>query len=207
MGLNFGCLFKNNFLKSVLNDVPRREGEDYAYEGTTASRTKPWDLNDESLMLKTIQVVTDVYSGIAGVLDGVRECEAWEDAHSVQPQFPPWQVFKLAPPYLTRQNRAYAKNKELAKIFDGTRIKIGDKPEDVKAILGNPVVDTVYDGLRFQFFGKRVYGNKPDVDLEMNSLYMFSPIAVVFKDGLVSRVYGRQWISRSWVPDAVYYGL
>lgn len=52
--------------------------------------------------------------------------------------------------------------------------------------------------------------SREDIALEIDrylQLFRFSPVAVVFEDGRVTRVYSGGFISRDWMPNGAEYGL
>ena len=202
--IHFHGLYRDDSLLRVLRSLPKNL-ERYAYRGTTASRQKTWPVEDESRIHEILSL-----PGLSG-----REVSAVIDQYlqplpQSEPQIPPFLVHSLATMtgYSARIAKGYERNRELLHRFDGHRIELGMSRAKVDALLGDPAhVEAITPTLSLSIYAIKLYGDAPDERLEINPLYQFSPLAVVFKNGETARVYSQGFISRDWMPDGSDYGL
>ena len=111
-----------------------------------------------------------------------------------EPNIPAW--------VLARSKRDYARNLELRRTLDGFRVTIGMARSEVDAIFGEPVHTTsVRPDVTLSIYSRRV-------NLSVNPVLRFFPVAVVFHGDKAARVYSsRRFICRDWMQGDPLPGL
>jgi hypothetical protein len=193
-GLPVLLLFKNDAMWKIVQPLPRGSHH-RREEGVMKFQERSWGVTDEDHLLyiinsesgsmRTIQDELEQYKATLQRLELLRKAR--------EPNVPPW-VFVplLMPENLERVRRDYERNHELIKTFDGARIAIGMTREDVQTIFGSEAklvrvdCDTILC----------IYGS--NIRLNVNPQYHFSPVAVIYRNNEVSRVYSDGFIGPSW---------
>jgi hypothetical protein len=191
-GVDFSLLFRDKTLVKVL-ELPPGEMEAVPYRGTTWSRPKSWDIDDKTYIEKTINVPPMNRDQIKAHLDSLRlDKRTRGEPANIMPAF-------LLTHYLERTwpqaKKNYETNHELRMRYDGCRANLGMTVEQVDALYGKPLhVFTTRHG-----WPARIYGDTRHLDI--NPLYRFSCIAVVFDaEGRVTNIYGEGFFNGDWEP-------
>ena len=185
-GPSFWLLFRNKILVKTIKPFSFPELlATYPYEGTTATRTKSWDVDDP---------------GIAGRIRKIIDAPAMTRGETIYFLRPSknttsgsWNVFpafilsgflwKAAP----QIEKDYETNEELLKRYDGCQANIGMSADDIEKLYGKPLrVFTTKNGEI-----ARIYGYGETRELQVNPQLAFAGLAIVSDaSGHVMAIYG-----------------
>ena len=193
-GIDFWLLFHNRALLKIVH-LPRREVVIYPYRGTTASRIRPWDIEDKTYIEKTINAQAMTHDQIRAYLDWVRPDErtAGEPAN-IGPAFVLSGYFNTM---RSRIKKDYETNQELRKRYDSGRANLGMSVEQVDDLYGKPLRTFVTTDSR----PVRVYGESRR--LEIDPRYRFSCVATIFdSQRRLAAIYGYGFFDDAWAEGA-----
>lgn len=183
-------LFCNKRLSKFIVPVPT-EVELYAYQGTTASRTKPWDIDDMERVRKAIespaldreQLLAE-FHGFRPKNGGVSErigSLIWDS-----------EMRGFDRRMASRTRSDYAMNQALLRRYDGCRVDLGMDAGQVERVYGAPLKIFSKAGETIRVFGERR-------NLEVNPAHIFTCVAVVFDSrGRATRVYSNNFFNNDW---------
>jgi hypothetical protein len=198
-GNRFWFLFHDQVLEKMIYPLPP-PSERVPYEGTTATRGKSWDIDDQTRIINTIAGPALTQDQVAADLkpyDG--KGESW----SVVPAALIVAVLTAGPiqfRYMDYIRDEYKVNFDYLSRYDGCKASLGMSGEQIEAMFGKP--------LRV-FYGKngeivRIYGRTRVFDL--NWSYRFSGLAIVIDtQDHVTAVYGDQFFDDSWAGRSESY--
>jgi hypothetical protein len=193
-------LFRDNILVKMMRPVSFPELlETYPYEGTTATRAKPWDIGDTPrLVRKTIDAPTLTQSEMVDYLkpyDG-KGMEPMNILPAVA-----LAVVIAGPVGLSNMDKSmkqlvndYATNVLFLKLYDGCRASLGMSVEKVDALYGKPLrVFPMKNGQT-----ARIYGDIREFE-NLHPGEQFSCVAVVFNAlGNVTAIYSDGYFCDDW---------
>lgn len=185
-------LFRDDALIKIIGWV-RMEREEYAYEGTTATRSKPWDIDDKKYMRKALEAPAVTHGRIRADLKDARETMA---KYRGQGNIPAVVGLLFGLALNRRYNKELLINEGLRQRYDGCRAFIGMTIKDVDALYGEPLrVFTTRTGLVARIYGNHRYSSDVDHFLK------FSYVAVLFDpEGHVVSIYSDLFFCNDWDP-------
>lgn len=168
--------------------------ERYQYRGTTATRAKPWDIEDMDYLKKSIAARSESRENIQS---SIRSTRAAAEKRRGDGNIP-WIVGRIFSPALAeRAEKAFPINEKLRERFDGCRASIGMSVAEVDALYGEPLrVFTTQAGHVARIYGDRHYSG------DVEPFLMFSYVAVLFDDaGRAARIFSNGYFCNDWDPD------
>jgi hypothetical protein len=185
---SFYFLFRNDVLEKV-QDLDSEPPERIPYQGTTMTRTKPWNIEDTTEITKAINAPPLSQTQIAHLLHP----DKVTNSHplNVLPAFLATGFFDKILPKI---RQAYKTNEILLQRYDGCRVSIGMNVGNVEVQFGTPT----HIFLTKSGFTVRVYGSEEELDV--NPMFQYSPVAVLFDDrGLAKAVYSDAFFCDQWM--------
>lgn len=191
----YQLLFCDDALVKTIGWI-QMERERYAYDGTTATRSKPWDIEDTKYVKKAIEAPAVTHEQIRRELKDARETM---DKYKGQGNIPRVIGYLFAPAFIALAKKGYPVNEKLRQTFDGCRVSINMTIKDVDALYGQPLHTFVTKkGTIARIYGDDRYylGNAVD------SFLVFSYVAVLFdSEGHVKSVYSDFFFCKDWYPN------
>jgi len=199
-------LFRDNILVKMMRPVSFPElRETYPYEGTTATRAKPWDIGETPrLVRKTIDAPALTQSEMVDYLKpydgkGMQHASIAENVF-LAGAFAGVTVLTAGYPLWTWQQgnkelkNDYETNEVFLKLYDGCRASLGMSVDKVDALYGKPLrVLPMKNGQ-----SARIYGDSRDFE-NFNPGEQFSCVAVVFNPrGNVTAIYSSGYFCDEW---------
>jgi hypothetical protein len=190
----YQLLFCDDALVKTIGWIPT-EREEYPYEGTTATRFKPWDIED----LKYVKKAMD-----APVITPEQIRRDLEEAQAIMNKFsngqgniPAAVIVHYAQPLSQKANKEFPINEELRQRFNGCKAAIGMTIEQVDTCYGQPLrAFTTKTGRMARIYGDHRYLGGVDHFL------MFSYVAVLFDaQEKVSNIYSDGFFCADWDPN------
>ena len=190
----YQLLFRDDALLKTIGWI-QMEREVYPYQGTTATRSKAWDIEDSKYVRKAIEAPAVAPEQIRTKLKDARETM---EAHKGEGNIPRVVGYLFAHAFHAKTKKGYPVNEELRRRFDGCRVSIGMTTNEVQALYGDPLHTVVTkNGLTAQVYGDdRYLGNAVD------SFLLLPYLAVVFiPEGRVVAVYSDLFFCKDWYPN------
>lgn len=189
----YQLLFRGGVLFKTIGWI-KIEREEYAYNGTTATRAKRWEIEDNRYVKMAIVAPAVTSNQIRAKLKDARETM---EKHKDEGNIPRWVGHLFAPSFRKLENDGYPVNEKLRQQFDGCKVTIGMTTNDLQAIYGKPL----------HSFGKEkgvtveIYGDNRYLGNSVDSFLVFSYVAVLFDSngGLVA-VYSDDFFCKDWYP-------
>lgn len=190
----YQLLFRGGTLLRTIGWI-QMEREEYPYHGTTATRSKAWDIEDSKYVRKAIEAPAVAPEQIQAKLKDARETMA---AHKSEGNIPRVVGYLFAPAFRAKAKKGYPVNEELRQRFDGCRVSIGMTTNEVQDLYGNPLHTFVTtNGLT-----ARVYGDDRYLGNAVDTFLLLQYLAVVFTaDGRVAAVYSDLFFCKDWYPN------
>jgi hypothetical protein len=183
---DFCLLFCDKTLIKIISPVPA-ELERYPYQGTTATRIKSWDIEDTKRVVNAINAPALTH---AQIIDDLQPYNGKSMSLNVLPAFLLTGYFEKMTP---RIRKDYATNQEFLQHYDGCRANLGMSAGQVETIFGKPL--RIFPTINGQIV--RIFGN--NIDLQVNSAYLFSCVAVVFdRQERVLAIYSQDFFNDDW---------
>lgn len=190
-GTSFDLLFRDKSLIKIIRPPSFPElKETYLFRGTPATRMRDWDIGETpKLVSKAMSAPALTHDQIITYLkpdEGLKSKRG-----NVLPAFLATDFFsKMAP----RIKKDYQTNQELLERFDGCRAEIGMHVDAVDKVYGKPLRVLSMAGAQTA----RIYGE--DSKLEINPMYRFSNVAVVFDArGQAKAIYSHGFFCEGWI--------
>ncbi len=167
----YQLLFRDGALSKTIGWI-KGETEEYPYQGTTATRSKPWDIDDLKYVKKALDAPAVSPEQVRAELKDARETMEKYRGHGNIPA-PVAYVFGAA--LSGRYNKEFPINERLRRQYDGCRVSIGMTIQQVDELYGKPLRGfTTTTGRIARIYGDHHYSG--DVD----HFLMFSYVAVIF---------------------------
>ena len=189
----YQLLFRDAILVKTIGWI-QMEREEYPYRGTTATRAKPWSIDDATYVRKAIEATAVTPGQIRTKLKDARETM---ERHKGEGNIPRSVGHLFAPSFRKLEKEGHPVNEKLRQQFDGCKVSVGMTTNEVQALYGTPLHSfTTEKGNTAQIYGDdRYLGNSVD------SFLVFSYVAVLFDpDGRVAAVYSDAFFCKDWYP-------
>jgi hypothetical protein len=200
-GTHFLYLFHNQAMEKMIS-FPRAELERFPYRGTTASRIKPWAVDDQTRIIKAIAA------------------PAWSQTDIIRalkpnPYTGPGESWDLVPAalfvgiatagpiqfrFMNYERNEYRVNFDYLSRYDGCKASLGMSGEEVEAMFGKPLrVFSGKDGEIVRIFGRTKI-------FEVNTSCAFSGMAIVIdaQDRVIA-VYRDGFFNHNWAGRSESY--
>jgi len=172
--------------------------ETYPYQGTTASRTKSWDINDPGIAGRITKVIDAPALTHDQILNDLKPYSgAGMEPLNILPAFllaglPAGSADK----WMSQIEKDYEINEKLFKLYDGCRANLGMSNQDVEVLYGKPLrVITTKNGETARIYGESVESR----ELQVNPQLAFTGMAVVSDaNGRVIAVYSHVFFNDEW---------
>lgn len=189
----YQMLFCDGILEKTLGSI-RMEREKYAYRGTTATRAKPWGVEDTKYVKMALESPAVTHEQISAKLKYARMTM---EKYKGNGNIPALVGLLFAPALNRRYNEEFLVNEGLRHKYDGCRASIGMTMQQVDALYGEPLrVYTTNTGLITRIYGAHRYS--ADVD----HFFLFPYVAVLFDPaGKVTNIYSDLYFCNDWDPD------
>jgi len=189
----YQLLFSDDILLKTIGWI-RMEREKYPYRGTTATRLRPWDIEDMKYVKKAIKAPAITHEQIRAKIKHSRETMRKHKGEGNIPQFI-GRLFALA--FRAKAKAGYLVNEKLRQTFDGCKASIGMTSNEVEALYGRPLHSFTTE----KGDAARVYGNDRYLGNAVDSFLVFSYVAVLFDpEGRVVAVYSDGFFCNDWYP-------
>jgi hypothetical protein len=189
----YQLLFRDDALVKTIDWIAM-EREEYPYQGTTATSSKPWDIDDMKYVKRAIEAPEVTHEQIRAKLKEARETM---EKYKGQGNIPGVVGYIFGPALTQRANKEFPLNEGLRTRYDGCRISIGMTLKEVDALYGGPLrVFTTKTSRVARIYGDHRYSG--DVD----HFLMFSYVAVLFDpEGRAANIYSDSFFCNDWDPD------
>jgi hypothetical protein len=169
------------------------EREEYPYQGTTATRGIPWDIEDMKYVKKAINAPVVTHEQVQAEIKDARETM---EKYKGQGNIPAVVLLPFGLVFAERGYKEFPINEELRQRYDGCRASIGMTIKQVDAIYGQPLrVFTTKTGRVARIYGNHRYSGDADHFL------IFSSVAVLFdSEGHVASIYSDGFFCNDWDP-------
>jgi len=189
----YQLLFRDGELAKTIGWI-QMEREEYPYQGTTATRSKPWEIEDMKYVNKAIDAPAVTQEQIRADL---KEARATMEKFKGQGNIPAVVLSPFAHALVHGANKEFPINEELRQRYDGCRASIGMTVQQVDALYGQPLrVFTTKTGRVARVYGDRRYSG------DMDHFLMFSYVAVLFDPkGNLASIFSGAFFCNDWDPD------
>lgn len=190
----YQLLFRDGSLVKTIRWI-EFEREEYSYEGTTATRSKPWDIEDMKYVKKAIKAPAVTPEQIRAEMQDARETmEKYKGTGNI-----PAVVGNLfAPAMLANAREQVPINEKLREKFDGTRASPGMTVKEVDALYGEPL----YTFITKSGGSARIYGDNVNLSSGVDAFLVFSFVAARFDSGgHATGIYSDPFLCEDWYPD------
>ena len=189
----YQLLFRDDALVKTIGWI-QMDREEYAYAGTTATRSKPWDIEDTKYVRTALKAPAVTHEQIRANLKDARETMA---KYKGQGNLPAVVGLLFAPALNRRYNKEFPINEDLRQRYDGCRASIGMTLKEVDALYGEPLRGfTTRTGCVARIYGNHRYSG------DMDHFLLFSYVAVLFdSEGHVTNIYSDGFFCSDWDPD------
>ncbi len=188
----YQLLFRDDALVKTVGSI-QMEREEYPYEGTTATRSKSWDVEDLKYVKKAIDAPVVTPEQIRADL---KQAQATMEKFKGKGNIPAEVLSRFARVDAERANKEFPINEELRRRYDGCRASIGMTIKEVDALYGEPLrAFTTRTGRAARIYGDHRYSG------DMDHFLVFSYVAVVFDaEGRVGNIYSDLFFCNDWDP-------
>jgi hypothetical protein len=188
----YQLLFCDDALVKTIGLI-QMEREEYPYQGTTATRSKSWDVEDLKYVTKAIDAPVVTHEQIRA---DIKEARATMEKFKGQANIPAAVLLPFDRASGERANKEFPINEELRQRYDGCRASIGMTIKEVDALYGEPLrAFTTGTGRAARIYGDHRYSD------DMDHFLMFSYVAVVFDpEGRVANTYSDLFFCNDWDP-------
>jgi hypothetical protein len=187
-------LFRDKILIKVIAPFSFPElVETYPYQGTTASRTKSWDIDGPVIAGINAKVIDAPALTHDEILNALKPYNgAGMEPLNILPAF---LLTGSADKWASRIEKDYEINEELSKRYDGCQANLGMSAEDIEKLYGKPLrVFVTKNGET-----ARIYGYGENRELQVNPQLVFTGMAVVTDaKGHVTAIYSHEFFNDEW---------
>ena len=189
----YQLLFRDGVLVRTIGWI-QMEMETYPYGGTTSTRSKPWAIEDTKYVRKSIEAPAVTPDQIRTKLKDARETM---ERYKSEGNIPRWVGYLFAPGFRALEKKGYPVNEALRQKYDGSKVSIGMKRDEVEALCGKPSHSFTTE----KGDTARIYGDDRYLGNAVDSLLVFSYVAVLFDTkGQVVAVYSDGFFCKDWHP-------
>lgn len=189
----YQLLFRDGVLVKTIGWI-QMEQEEYPYMGTTATRAKPWDIENTKYVQKAIAVPAVTPDQIRAKLKDVRETM---EKHKSEGNIPRWVGYLFARSFRKLEKEGYPVNERLRQRFDGCKVSIEMTSKQVEVLYGKPLHSFTTE----KEDTARVYGDDRYLGNAVDSFLVFSYVAVLFDpEDRVVAVYSDNFFCNDWYP-------
>lgn len=187
-------VLRNGEFINLLNPIPYKS-EIYYYHGVPASRVISWNIEDEDLVNKVIEKSKEPFSKSYWLKrweKEVREYSAYLRQKRIDPGLTTLALVVV--PFITPTMIHQQHQKDtLFKKYNGNRIRIGMKVEEVDSIFGVPRRSEKVGPSKIAHY----YGQVEGLDVQEWGNVPF--VAVVFKDDQASGIFSGSFFNTDWI--------
>ena len=191
----YQLLFCDDVLSKTIGRISM-ERETIPYRDTTATRVKPWDIED-------IRYAQQVFVADAVAPEQIRAKVATAhmtmDKYKGKGNLPKFVGRLFAPRFHTLAEQGFPLNEKLRQKYDGFRLAIGMSSDEVRALFGPPLhIFTTSSGRTAHVYGV----DEPYLGNAVDHFLVYPYVAVLFDSaGSVSAVFSDRFFCRDWHPN------
>ena len=189
----YQLLFRDDILVKTIGWI-QMEREEYEYEGTTAARSRPWDIEDLKYVKKAIEAPAVSHSQIRREIKKAQEVM---EKYKGNGNIPRIIGYLFEPFFRAKAKEDYPVNEQLRRKFDGRLISLGITTKEVDALYGAPLRTFVTKNND----SARIYGDNRYLG-EVTHFLIFPYVAVLFDhEGRAKTVYSNGFFCNDWYPN------
>jgi len=169
--------------------------EKYPYQGTTATRIKPWAIDDVVIMEWVKEIVDAPALSHEQMKDYLKPYSGVSSHPNIFSILPAFILSGIAEKMAPQIEKDYKINEELATRYNGCLANLGMDTEDVEKLFGKPL--RVFTTKNKQTV--RIYGYGDNRELQVNPQLAFNGMAVVNDtNGHVMAIYSHEFFNAKW---------